>query len=174
MWTLFLLGELESNEVTPSKTDLSEAKKKIVRFGRGEGRSMEDDSGWSEPQIKDSGIDTGLSSSNQTLFGDILKVIKGHGYLGSHVYAWGPAIVHFFILYIYIWIYINMYHCFSYLYRSIDLGFLVPQLQIHFFTLNCLHCGYYVWDSRSFLSLLVYLFSCTFELIFFFCLHDRC
>ena len=54
---------------------MSEAKKKIVRFGRGEGKSMEDESGWSEPQIKDSGIDTGMSSSSQTLNEEWLKVL---------------------------------------------------------------------------------------------------
>lgn len=41
----------------------SSAKKKIVRFGRGEGRSMEEDTEWSEPQIKDSGVDTGSSTT---------------------------------------------------------------------------------------------------------------
>ena len=41
----------------------SSAKKKIVRFGRGEGRSMEEDPEWSEPQIKDSGVDTGSSTT---------------------------------------------------------------------------------------------------------------
>ncbi len=54
---------------------MSEAKKKIVRFGRGEGKSMEEECGWSEPQIKDSGIDTGMSSSSQTLNDDWLKVL---------------------------------------------------------------------------------------------------
>ena len=75
----FVLGELESIDSTLFKpttaSDLSEAKKKMVRFGRGEGASMEEDTGWSEGPVKDSGIDTGLSSSNQTLNDDLLKVI---------------------------------------------------------------------------------------------------
>ena len=54
---------------------MSDGKKKIVRFGRGEDRhSMEDDCGWSEHHVKDSGIDTGLSSSSQTINEDSLKV----------------------------------------------------------------------------------------------------
>lgn len=32
--------------------DWSEAKRKIVRFGRGEGKSMEEESGWSEPHMR--------------------------------------------------------------------------------------------------------------------------
>ena len=43
--------------------DLSDAKKKIVRFGRGEGKSMEDETGWSELPIMDSGNETGKTSS---------------------------------------------------------------------------------------------------------------
>ncbi|XP_022091190.1 regulating synaptic membrane exocytosis protein 2-like isoform X3 [Acanthaster planci] len=46
-----------------SELALSAAKKKIVRFGQGEGRSMEEDPEWSEPQIKDSGVDTGSSTT---------------------------------------------------------------------------------------------------------------
>ncbi|XP_014673637.1 PREDICTED: regulating synaptic membrane exocytosis protein 2-like [Priapulus caudatus] len=53
-------GELDTYEDVRrvvSLAELSDAKKSIVRFGRG--RSLEDDSGsLSEPQIKDSGIDT--------------------------------------------------------------------------------------------------------------------
>ena len=58
----------------------SEARlRKLVRFGAGEGHSMEDDSGWSEhtTSIKDSGIDTGLSSSSQTLCEEAYKVYSG-------------------------------------------------------------------------------------------------
>ena len=29
--------------------DLTDAQKRMIRFGRGEGKSMEDESGWSEP-----------------------------------------------------------------------------------------------------------------------------
>ena len=76
--TLFI-GELESY-LPPGKggANVDDAKRKIVRFGRGEGRSMEEDCGWSEAQLsgaKDSGIDTGLSSSGHTLNEDWRKVI---------------------------------------------------------------------------------------------------
>jgi hypothetical protein len=77
--TIPFIGELESlAEGSKAQTDsdtMSDAKKKIVRFGRGEGQSMEDESGWSEPQVKDSGIDTGLSSSSQTINEEQMKVI---------------------------------------------------------------------------------------------------
>ena len=65
----FVLGELEnldamhasSHGLSSSHTgflpsayppDWSEAKRKIVRFGRGEGKSMEEESGWSEPHMR--------------------------------------------------------------------------------------------------------------------------
>ncbi|CAH1774588.1 unnamed protein product [Owenia fusiformis] len=73
------VGELETG--TTENNQLSEAKRKMVRFGCGEGRSMEEDTGWSEPTVKDSGIDTGLSSSNQTLNDDWLK----------HPVTWQPS-----------------------------------------------------------------------------------
>ena len=57
-----LLGELESVDSlhrgypsyapgSQAPGDWSEAKRRIVRFGRGEGKSMEEDSGWSEPHV---------------------------------------------------------------------------------------------------------------------------
>ncbi|XP_041361301.1 regulating synaptic membrane exocytosis protein 2-like isoform X3 [Gigantopelta aegis] len=45
---------------------------KMLQFSRG-GSLDEESGGWAEPQIKDSGIDTGLSSSSQTLNEDHLK-----------------------------------------------------------------------------------------------------
>ena len=42
--------------------DMSDAQKRMIRFGQGEGKSMEDDSGWSEPvnpACRDSGRDSG-------------------------------------------------------------------------------------------------------------------
>ena len=46
-----------------SESEISASKKKIVRFGQGEGRSLEEDAEWSEPQVKDSGVDTGSSTT---------------------------------------------------------------------------------------------------------------
>ena len=46
-----------------SESKISASKKKIVRFGQGEGRSLEEDAEWSEPQVKDSGVDTGSSTT---------------------------------------------------------------------------------------------------------------
>lgn len=46
-----------------SESEISTSKKKIVRFGQGEGRSLEEDAEWSEPQVKDSGVDTGSSTT---------------------------------------------------------------------------------------------------------------
>lgn len=68
--------------------EYTDAKKKIVRFGRGEGKSMEEDSGWSEPLVKDSGIDTGLSSSSQTICEEWCKVL-----VTIVTYIWLPVIV---------------------------------------------------------------------------------
>ena len=64
----FVLGELESLDARHASShglssshtgfpsayppDWSEAKRKIVRFGRGEGKSMEEESGWSEPHMR--------------------------------------------------------------------------------------------------------------------------
>ena len=64
----FVLGELESLDAMHASShglssshtgfpsayppDWSEAKRKIVRFGRGEGKSMEEESGWSEPHMR--------------------------------------------------------------------------------------------------------------------------
>ncbi|XP_077990768.1 regulating synaptic membrane exocytosis protein 2-like [Glandiceps talaboti] len=62
-----------------SESEMTAAKKKIVRFGRGEGRSMDEDLEWSEPQIKDSGVDT---SSNTTLNEEHI--------LNKHPVTWQP------------------------------------------------------------------------------------
>ncbi|XP_070533508.1 regulating synaptic membrane exocytosis protein 2-like isoform X5 [Ptychodera flava] len=62
-----------------SESEMTAAKKKIVRFGRGEGRSMDEDLEWSEPQIKDSGVDT---SSSTTLY-------EEHN-LSKHPVTWQP------------------------------------------------------------------------------------
>ena len=61
-----------------SELAISAAKKKIVRFGRGEGRSMEEDPEWSEPQIKDSGVDTGSSTTLNEEHGLAPKVSATH------------------------------------------------------------------------------------------------
>lgn len=75
---LFLVftGDVESIEACKRTASgrPDDKQSKLVRFGRGEGQSMEDESGWSEPLIKDSGIDTGFSSSSQTLNEELLKV----------------------------------------------------------------------------------------------------
>lgn len=47
---------------------------KLLLYDTGRGTSVETESGGSsEPQVKDSGIDTGLSSSSQTLYEEIAK-----------------------------------------------------------------------------------------------------
>ncbi|XP_006816755.2 regulating synaptic membrane exocytosis protein 2-like [Saccoglossus kowalevskii] len=63
-----------------SESEMSAAKKKIVRFGRGEGRSMDEDLEWSEPLIKDSGVDT---SSSTTLN-------EEHSLTAKHPVTWQP------------------------------------------------------------------------------------
>jgi len=46
------LGELGMVEATRDKGEMSiEWKERVMRYGQGEGRSMEDDTGWSEPRI---------------------------------------------------------------------------------------------------------------------------
>ena len=80
------LGELESLDVKhasgvglssytgfPSAypPDWSEAKRKIVRLGRGEGRSMEEESGWSEPHVRGWAEPGKLVSEGHTLPGPL-------------------------------------------------------------------------------------------------------
>lgn len=70
----YVLGDLDTFDSPKMSPDLADAKKKNVRFGyRGQGRyGVMENGGWSEQPIKDSGIDTCLSSSNQTLYEDKL------------------------------------------------------------------------------------------------------
>ncbi|XP_033116026.1 regulating synaptic membrane exocytosis protein 2-like isoform X3 [Anneissia japonica] len=67
-------GDLESYRNKPrgapghlSETEIGSNKMRPLRFGRGKGQSLEEDGEWSEPQIKDSGVDT---SSSTTLYDD--------------------------------------------------------------------------------------------------------
>ncbi|XP_046375678.1 regulating synaptic membrane exocytosis protein 2-like isoform X2 [Haliotis rufescens] len=57
---------------------------KMLQFEQGRGGSLDDESGSSDRQIKDSGIDTGFSSSNQTLNEDLLNLLK-------HPVTWQPS-----------------------------------------------------------------------------------
>ncbi|XP_025090830.1 regulating synaptic membrane exocytosis protein 2-like isoform X4 [Pomacea canaliculata] len=57
---------------------------KLLLYDTGRGTSVETESGGSsEPQVKDSGIDTGLSSSSQTLYEEIAKQ--------KHPVTWQPS-----------------------------------------------------------------------------------
>ncbi|XP_071966092.1 regulating synaptic membrane exocytosis protein 2-like isoform X3 [Antedon mediterranea] len=67
-------GDLESyrnkSQVAPghfSETEIDSNKMRPLHFSPGKGQSFEDDGEWSEPQIKDSGVDT---SSSTTLYDD--------------------------------------------------------------------------------------------------------
>lgn len=68
---VLLTGELECLSVHYRSNKDDRKLSKLTPFGDGLNRG---DIGWSEPHVKDSGIDTGLSSSSQTLNEDHLKV----------------------------------------------------------------------------------------------------
>ncbi|XP_067665964.1 regulating synaptic membrane exocytosis protein 2-like isoform X6 [Haliotis asinina] len=79
-------GDLESTSDRSSlrSTRPSNRHAKMLQFEQGRGGSLDDESGSSDRQIKDSGIDTGFSSSNQTLNEDLLNLLK-------HPVTWQPS-----------------------------------------------------------------------------------
>ena len=65
-------------EPTTDKGEISfESKERMVRYGRGEGRSMEDDSGWSEPRLAPLDVGSMAFAANHGL------IDYGHNYLSQ-------------------------------------------------------------------------------------------
>ena len=72
------LGELDMVEPTTDKGEISvESKERMLRYGRGEGESMEDDSGWSEPRIEPLDIQSMAFAANHCL------IDHGHKYMSQ-------------------------------------------------------------------------------------------
>ena len=65
-------------EPTTDKGEISvESKERMVCYGRGEGRSMEDDSGWSEPRLAPLDVESKAFAANNRI------IDYGHKYLSQ-------------------------------------------------------------------------------------------